>query len=83
MVKFNLEEDANHVLCGGPWIHAGQTPVVQRWRPDFDPQNETISRMALWVRINGLPVKYFKESIIAKIGNLVGTVVKVDQLTLA
>jgi hypothetical protein len=83
VVKFNLEEDANHVLCGGPWILAGQTLVVQRWRPDFDPLNETISRMALWVRINGLPVKYFNESIIAKIGSLIGTVVKVDQLTLA
>lgn len=57
--------------------------MVQRWRPDFDPENETISRMALWIRINGLPVKYFEESIIAQIGSLVGTVVKVDQLTLA
>lgn len=34
--------------------------------------------MAVWVRILGLPVKDFKEFGVAKIGMLVGNVVKVD-----
>lgn len=83
IVKFNLEEDMNSVLCGGPWILAGQTLVVQKWRSDFDPVKDTINRMALWVRIYGLPVKYFKQFIVAKIGKILGDVVKVDQLTIA
>ncbi|XP_040375441.1 uncharacterized protein LOC112202328 isoform X4 [Rosa chinensis] len=48
IVKFNLDEDMNQVLYGGPWILVGQTLVVQKWRPEFDPAEEKISRMALW-----------------------------------
>ncbi|PRQ45579.1 putative transcription factor interactor and regulator CCHC(Zn) family [Rosa chinensis] len=72
----------NNALCGGPWILAGQTLVVQKWRPDFDPMNEHIGKMALWVRILGLPVKYFKDYAVAKIGKVLGDVVKVDKLTI-
>lgn len=56
--------------------------MVQKWRLDFDPVKELISIIALWVRICGLPVKFFKEFAVAKIGKIIGDVVKVDQLTL-
>lgn len=72
----------NHVLCGGPWILVGSL-VVQKWRPNFDPMKETISRMALWVQICGLLVKSFKEFAVSKIRKINGDVVKLDQLTLA
>ncbi|XP_061993844.1 uncharacterized protein LOC133711766 [Rosa rugosa] len=72
----------NAVLCGGPWILAGQTLIVRKWNPDFDPMNEVIGKMALWVRICGLPVKYFKDYTVAKIGKILGDVVKVDQVTI-
>ncbi|PRQ51592.1 putative transcription factor interactor and regulator CCHC(Zn) family [Rosa chinensis] len=83
IVKFNLEEDMNEILCGGPWILAGQTLVVQKWRPNFDPMTEKICKMAMWVRICGLPVKLFKNYTVAKIGKILGEVIKVDQVTLA
>ncbi|XP_024163697.1 uncharacterized protein LOC112170583 [Rosa chinensis] len=82
IVKFNLEEDMNYALCGGPWILAGQTLIVRKWTPDFDPMNEVIGKMALWVRIFGLPVKFFKDYTMAKIGKILGAVVKVDKLTI-
>ncbi|XP_062019300.1 uncharacterized protein LOC133735880 [Rosa rugosa] len=82
IVKFNLEEDMNYVLCSGPWILAGRTFIVRKWRPDFDPVNEVIGKMALWVRICGFPVKYFKDYTVANIGKVLGDVVKVDQVTI-
>ncbi|KAL6145061.1 hypothetical protein ACLB2K_055749 [Fragaria x ananassa] len=82
IVKFNLEEDINYALCGGPWIIAGQTLVVQKWRPGFNPDCEVIGKMALWVRILDLPVKFFKDFTVAKIGKILGDVVKVDPLTI-
>ncbi|XP_062028432.1 uncharacterized protein LOC133744316 [Rosa rugosa] len=82
IVKFNLEDDMNAVLCGGPWILAGQTLIVRKWNPDFDPMNEVIGKMALWVRICGFPVKYFKDYTVAKIGKILGDVVKVNQVTI-
>lgn len=72
IVKFNLEEDMNHALCGGPLIIAGQTMVVRKWRPDFDPVKEIIGSMALWVRILDLPVNYFKDFTMDKIGRTLG-----------
>jgi hypothetical protein len=82
-VKFQLAEDMEYALCNGPWIIAGQTLVVQKWRPEFDPAEEKISRMVVWVRINGLPLKYFKQSAMEIIGGMIGRVVKIDQHTLA
>lgn len=38
--------------------------------------------MALWVRILDLPVKFFKDFTVAKIGKILGDVVKVDPLTI-
>lgn len=70
-------------MFGGPWIIAGQTLVVQQWRLNFNPNVEKINKMAVWVRILGLPFSYFKECTLNNIGNLLGTVVKIDKLTLA
>ncbi|XP_024190261.1 uncharacterized protein LOC112194246 [Rosa chinensis] len=39
--------------------------------------------MAVWVRILGLPFRYFKDFTIDKIGCLLGSMVKVDKVTLA
>ena len=70
-------------LCGGPWIIAGQTLVVQQWKPEFDPFSSEISTMAVWIRIVGLPLRFYKEFPMRKIGHVLGNVVKVDKLTLA
>lgn len=50
--------------------------MVQKWRPDFDPLNDKISRMAVWIRILDLPVKYYKEFALQKIGGIIGPVIK-------
>lgn len=39
--------------------------------------------MVVWVRILGFLVRYFKEFTLNKIGDLLGNVVKIGQLTLA
>lgn len=46
----------NLALCDGPWIIAGQTLVVQQWKPEFDHFANEITNMAVWVRIVGLPL---------------------------
>ncbi|KAL6205272.1 hypothetical protein ACLB2K_022534 [Fragaria x ananassa] len=61
---------------------AGQTLIVRKWSPDFDPMTDVIGSMALWVRICGLPVKYFKSYAVEKIGKILGNVVRVDPITI-
>ncbi|KAL6122978.1 hypothetical protein ACLB2K_075501 [Fragaria x ananassa] len=72
----------NDILCGGPWIIAGQTLTVRKWNPGFDPMTDVIGKMAVWVRICGLPVKYFRDFAVEKIGKILGEVVRVDPVTI-
>ncbi|KAK9911969.1 hypothetical protein M0R45_035846 [Rubus argutus] len=39
--------------------------------------------MFVWVRILGAPVRFFKDKVLKLIGKILGTVIKVDKLTLA
>lgn len=43
---------------------------------------DKISRMAVWVRILDLPVKYYRDFALKRIGGLLGPVVKIDKVTL-
>ncbi|KAI5337827.1 hypothetical protein L3X38_017098 [Prunus dulcis] len=82
-VRFVLEEDMKAILCGGPWVIAGQYLVMQRWKPGFDPLVEQVTRMTVWVRIIGLHVEWFRPEAMLRIGDLLGTTFKVDSNTVA
>ncbi|XP_021800399.1 uncharacterized protein LOC110744720, partial [Prunus avium] len=82
IVKFLLEEDKRYVLTGGPWQIAGQYIVTQNWKPGFNAKEERVTHMTAWVRINGLNVEFFRTDVMTKIGNLIGTTVKVDAHTM-
>ncbi|KAM2304045.1 hypothetical protein ACFXTH_023791 [Malus domestica] len=81
IVKFALESDMKNILCGRPWIIAGQYLVMQKWRAGFDPHSESINRMAVWVRIVGLHIEWFNPEAMKRIGDLIGTTLRVDAHT--
>ncbi|BFG35690.1 hypothetical protein CerSpe_219640 [Prunus speciosa] len=81
VVKFELEDDLNFVLTGGPWIIAGQYLVMQKWRPGFCPATAKITRMAAWIRVSALQLECFDVWSLKRIGNLVGKLLKIDSLT--
>lgn len=57
--------------------------MTQKWKLGFDAKEVKVSHMTTWVRINGLNVEYFHTDIMGKIGNLIGTTVKVDAYTMS
>lgn len=57
LIKFVNEMDCNHVFFNQPWFVEGQIFNLQRWRRDFDPFNEPIMSVVIWVRLSGLPVE--------------------------
>lgn len=77
-VKFDLKADKEFVLTGGPWIIAGQYLTIHKWRPGFVPATEVITRMAIWVRILGVPIEYFNVWAMRMIGSLLGKLLKID-----
>ncbi|KAM2560599.1 hypothetical protein TB1_011767 [Malus domestica] len=60
--------------------------LQQRWsmlqgRAGFDPHSESINRMAVWVRIVGLHIEWFNPEAMKRIGDLIGTTLRVDAHT--
>ncbi|CAL8997683.1 unnamed protein product, partial [Prunus brigantina] len=81
VVKFDLEEDLNFVLTGGPWIIGGQYLIMQKWRSGFCPASAQITRMAAWIRVSALQLECFDVWALKRIGNLLGKLLKIDTLT--
>ncbi|KAK3039553.1 hypothetical protein RJ639_027697 [Escallonia herrerae] len=58
-VTFSAEEDYWKALEQGPWFIGINYLAVQPWTPNFDPNTKSISSMAVWIRLNALPLEYF------------------------
>ncbi|XP_034208252.1 uncharacterized protein LOC117621816 [Prunus dulcis] len=81
VVRFDLEEDLNFVLTGGPWMIAGQYLTIQQWRLGFCPSTAHITRMAAWIRVSAIQLECFDVWSLRRIGNLLGKLLKIDSLT--
>ncbi|RYQ82827.1 hypothetical protein Ahy_B10g101393 [Arachis hypogaea] len=51
---------------------------IQFWTPNFNPEEAVIDRIAAWVRLLGLAIEYYEETMLSKIGNVIGRTLKVD-----
>ncbi|XP_061362264.1 uncharacterized protein LOC133306016 [Gastrolobium bilobum] len=64
LFRFSNKNDYSHVLEDGPWIIADHYVVVQRWRPFFNPYDDEIIKLAVWIRsIFGRTLKIDRNSI--------------------
>ena len=50
-------------------------------KANFDPQTDTISNLLVWVRIPSLPLEYFEEVFLMKLGAKIGRLIRVDEAT--
>ncbi|XP_061360030.1 uncharacterized protein LOC133304073 [Gastrolobium bilobum] len=82
LINLHSEKEYFHVLHEGPWVFVEHYVTVQRWRPMFDPYDENIKRMAVWLRIPGLPIEFYSMQNLWKIGNLFGKTLKIDRNSL-
>ncbi|KAJ1420510.1 hypothetical protein SESBI_14254 [Sesbania bispinosa] len=62
LVRFSNPSDYDMVFQGGPWMIIRHYLVVQRWKPCFFPLEDELKRVAVWVRIPGLPLAYWELS---------------------
>ncbi|KAJ1411086.1 Ribonuclease H-like superfamily [Sesbania bispinosa] len=68
--------DLNKVLEGGPWVIMGHYMVVQRWNLEFLPFEDVLKRVLIWIRILGLPIEYYDDHVLWRIGDVVGRTIK-------
>ena len=81
VVRFQMEDDLEYVLTGGPWVVANHYITVQKWRPNFLPGEDVIQRMPVWVRLSKLPMEWIDVELLRSIGGMLGTTFKVDPIT--
>ncbi|KAJ1428156.1 Zinc finger, CCHC-type [Sesbania bispinosa] len=82
LVCFSNPSDVNMVFEQGPWLISGHYLVMQKWQPHFFPGEDELKRVAVWVRVPGLPMEFYDREILWKIGNMLGKTVRVDSNTL-
>ncbi|KAI9126019.1 hypothetical protein K1719_003437 [Acacia pycnantha] len=82
IVSFSSMEDRDYALYEGPWMIDDHYLLVQRWRPNFNPQKvDCQRRIAVWVRIPDLPMEFCTVEALGIIGNMIGKMIKIDRST--
>ncbi|GKV06468.1 hypothetical protein SLEP1_g18364 [Rubroshorea leprosula] len=81
LIRFHEKEDLNRVLHGGPWFVGPHFLTIRRWEPSFDPAKATFKTTAIWARLPRLPIEYYDVQILERIGNMLGTPLRLDAHT--
>ncbi|XP_058727196.1 uncharacterized protein LOC131598631 [Vicia villosa] len=82
LVAFSHEDDKKAALGNGPWFIYDHYLTVKDWRPNFQPNTDSIDEVAVWVRIYGLPIEYYDPRALTVFGNRIGRTIKVDKTTI-
>jgi hypothetical protein len=64
LVAFTHEDDQYAALMDGPWFIYDHYLTVKEWSPNFHPASDTIEKVAVWVRISGLPIEYYDSKVL-------------------
>jgi hypothetical protein len=82
LIRFKMEEDYWKVVNGGPWFINQQFLTLRRWSPGFRPSEAKISTTAVWARLPELLIELYDMNILRRIGNQLGSLLKVDARTM-
>ncbi|XP_058775145.1 uncharacterized protein At4g02000-like [Vicia villosa] len=66
-------------MSEGPWFIYDHYLTVKEWCPNLHSESDTIGNVAVWLRIDGLPIEYFDPIILSTIGNRIGKTIKVEK----
>ncbi|XP_020203712.1 uncharacterized protein LOC109789219 [Cajanus cajan] len=82
LVKFDMQEDRDKVITGGPWMMFDHYLAVREWVPDFVAAEVRIDKALVWIRFPSLGMEYYDESVLLALATAVGRPVKVDFMTM-
>lgn len=83
LTRFSCKEDHDMVLRKDPWFIGEHFLSIRPWKPNFKPSTTNVSSIAVWIRLNELPIEYYEVEVLKKIENLVGNVLRIDTHTAA
>ncbi|CAN1810420.1 hypothetical protein LINPERHAP1_LOCUS25900 [Linum perenne] len=80
LVRFASQEDYSLAAFKGPWKIYDYYFSVSQWSPSFD-EEAPIQSILTWVRLPKLPIHYFNELAVSRIGNCIGRTIRLDLAT--
>ncbi|KAL4297051.1 hypothetical protein GQ457_12G005610 [Hibiscus cannabinus] len=83
LVRVEDPRDYERILTEGPWTIYGSYLTMQPWSCSFSTSEKHPSRVVVWVRLPGLPYRYYSKALFRRIAAIVGEVVRVDYNTQA
>ncbi|XP_059073510.1 uncharacterized protein LOC131874245 [Cryptomeria japonica] len=78
---FSCEEDKIRILCGSPWLVGKTALVLQKWHPILNMSDSLLVQVSVWVKLPGLPLEYWVESIFSSIASSFGELLSIDPVT--
>ncbi|KAK2638984.1 hypothetical protein Ddye_026779 [Dipteronia dyeriana] len=81
VVRFQMLDDLEFVLTGGPWVIDNQYLFIQKWRSNFVPGEEEIQKMPVWVRLSKLPIEWIDVDLVRSMSGMLCNTYKVDPIT--
>lgn len=81
LTRLSLKEDYESILKRGPWFISEHFLSIRPWEPDFRPVMANVSSVAVWIRLNELPIEYYNAEVLLQIGKSIGTMLRVDTHT--
>ncbi|GLJ26272.1 hypothetical protein SUGI_0504940 [Cryptomeria japonica] len=79
VVVFTEETERDHILEKENWYLDNHPSYIQPWTPNFDPTSLANYEEPVWVRLFNLPIEYWSDSSLEKIGPTLGTLLEIDE----
>ncbi|XP_059074966.1 uncharacterized protein LOC131874996 [Cryptomeria japonica] len=78
---FSCEEDKIRILYGSPWLVGKTALVLQKWHLNLNMSDYLLVQVLVWVKLLGLPLEYWAESIFSGIESSFGELLSIDPIT--
>ncbi|XP_020220999.1 uncharacterized protein LOC109803727 [Cajanus cajan] len=78
LASFDLDDDREKAINGGPWMIFDHYLTVRPWSPNFSAQDDSINKTLVWVRFLNLNMMFYVESVLLTIASVIGKPLKVD-----
>ncbi|CAL1403366.1 unnamed protein product [Linum trigynum] len=73
--------DYDRAVMNGPWMIGPNYLTVRMWDKDFDPYNHEVASTVVWARLLEIPIQYFHQDVVMKIGRRIGISIRIDEAT--
>ncbi|KAL2931849.1 hypothetical protein RDABS01_037259 [Bienertia sinuspersici] len=81
LVRFKSIEQREQIWNDEPKFFDSKPVIMKRWDSEMELHKETIKNVPIWIRFPKLELKYWGHRSLHKLGDAIGTTLKVDRLT--